>query len=398
MPFPPPQLFQMPFAMNTPNSLRRSLLALFLCAATAFAAEPAKPAEARTYNWWKDQPAARQRVLTCPTNEFEKASDDYVAIFFNTNYPLNQRYQRVTDVEWPVLAHPMDVREALAKLKAESDRPDMQLTYYRTLLGWMANRYGARNRWRWDCDDVGADPLDESCSREARLALIEKALADPLVKDKASLLASKADLLTELFRFDEARSVLASLTASTNEAERADAYVWLATLCERRAGRFYTPAWRPYQQEALANYLLALNCTKGPRSTGNWGYRQKAVDCAIGLEEWSAAEKFLDAIMKSELHFRRPATNNFTAARMARIAWGRKDYAKVVEAFNLLNDKPAKEDYSVADQRHHAQALQLLGRYDEELVLLEKLSKTSNRRWRDYFAFCHDRLKKRLGK
>ncbi len=385
--------------MNT--SLRHdfALLALSLCvaSATALADAPAKPGEPAKPNWWVDQPAAHQRVLNCPESEFEQACADFIAIHFNTNHPLHLRYDRVTEVGWPVLAHPMDIREALAKLKAESDRPDMQLKYYKVLLGWMANRYGPRNRWRWDCDDQGADPLDESCSREARIAVIEKALDDPLVKNKAELLAMKADLLKELLRFDEARQLLSALTATTNEAARADAHVRLAFFNEQRAERFYTPEWRPYLQEALANYILASSCKKGPEQPGNWGYKNRAVDCAIRLGEWGTAEKFLDDVMKSELRYNRPATNNFVASRLARIAWGRKDYEKAVEGFNLLN-KPSKEDYTTDDQRHHAQALQLLGRHEEELALLETLSKTANRRWRDYFAFCHDRLKKRLGK
>lgn len=388
--------------MDTLLRHRRTLLALSLCvaSATALAAEPAKtgkPAEPAKPDWWKDQPAARERVLTCPESEFEQACADFIAIHFNTNHPLHLRYDRVAEVGWPVLAHPMSVPEALAKLKAESNRPDMQLRYYQKLIDWMAGRYGPRNRWRWDCDDAGADPLDESCSREARIAVIEKALADPLVTDKAGLLAMKATLLKELLRFEEAHQIFSALTATTNDSERADAHVRLAVFCEQRAERFYTPDWKPYLREALANYVLAANCKKGPGRSENWGYKTRAVECAIRLEEWGTAEKFLEGIMADELRYHRPATNNYIASRMARIAWGRQDYEKAVEAYALLS-KPNADDYSTDDQRHHAQALQLLGRHDEELALLETLSKTANRRWRDYFAFCHDRLKKRLGR
>ncbi len=395
--------------MNSLHRPSRPLLLLALCAAaaTAPAAEPAKPAPAVAVaatpakpekpDWKKDLHAARERVLRCPEGEFEKACEDYLALFFRPDYPLESRIASVAGVGWDVLAHPMDVRKAAARLKAEAGTPGENYRYYRALLDWMAGRYGPRNRWNWDNDDAGTNPLDASCSREARIAFIEKGVADPALSEEGriSLLQTKAELLEQLFRYDEARQVLSALTATSNEAYRADAYVNLAAFFERRAERFYLPEWRPDLQNAVANYRLAATCRKGPKSSSNWGYVDRAIRCAIRAEDWDAAESFIDLRLGKQ----RAETNAFVAISIARMSWARKDYGKAADNYGLFFEKRSKWDqYTTDDQRHYAQSLHHLGRYEEELALLDTFAKTAHRNWRDYFAFCRDRLKERLGK
>ncbi len=133
----------------------------------------------------------------------------------------------------------------------------------------------------------------------------------------------------------------------------------------------------------------------GPKTPGNWGYKESAADCALKAGDFHAARAVLDKIVAAS----KGATNDFVRIRLGRIAWAEKDYAGVVALYPPV-DSPlnTREQYPMEDRANVAKALKLLGREEEELRVLEILKNKADRNWKSYYAFAYDRLKAKLGK
>ena len=168
----------------------------------------------------------------------------------------------------------------------------------------------------------------------------------------------------------------------------------LCALPQGRASRYYTPDWQPYLRQATA-YLQAIAVGTGPRTPGNWGYRESAANCAIRAGDFNAARTVLESIIAAS----KGATNDFVRVRLGRIAWAEKDYEGVI-AFYPPVDSPlnTREQYTIEDRARVARALKLLGREEETLQALEVLKDKADSNWKSYYTFAYERMKARLGK
>lgn len=335
---------------------------------------------------------ARRECLVCPDADFPRAEAALKALFEDPKHDAGARLSKLRAIVHESLPFDVDVLATAAKIKEQSADPAVQLKYYLDMADYMSFMYGG---WEWGQEQPGVDPLNPAYSYEARLDLMDKGIADPKVVNKIPLHFHKAWLLDKLERFAEAEQIYLMQTANTNAAERADAFVNYARFLEGRAARYYTPAWKPYLKQATAAYLQALAVGVGPKTPGNWGYRESAANCAIAAGDFNAARTVLDYIVAGS----KGATNDFVRIRLGRIAWAERDYEGVV-AFYPPVDSPLniREQYPMEDRANVAKALKLLGREEELLKALEVLKNKVDRNWRSYYAFAYDRLKAKLGK
>ena len=335
---------------------------------------------------------ARRECLLCPDTDFPKAEATLKALLEDPKHDAGARLAKLRAIVHESLPFDVDVLGTAAKIKEQSADPAVQLKYYLDMADYMSFLYGG---WEWGREQPGVDPLNPAYSYEARVDFMDKGIADPKVVNKIPLYFHKAWLLDKLERFAEAEQIYLVQTANTNAAERADAFVNYARFLEGRAARYYTPAWTPYLQQATAAYLQALSVGVGPKTPGNWGFKESAANCAIKAGDFNAARTVLENLVVGS----KGATNDFVRIRLGRIAWAEKDYEGVVALYPPI-DSPLniREQYTLEDRANVAKALKLLGREEEELQALEVLKNKADRNWKSYYAFAYDRLKAKLGK
>ena len=334
---------------------------------------------------------AKHRCLVCPDEELPKAEEAVKALFLDPKQDANARLDKLRLIFSEGLTFNLDVLDIAAKIKAQSDDPAVHLRYYTAMNEYMSDMYGG---WAWGQEQDGHDPLNEAFSYEARLAFTDKGLADPKVVNKLPLQYHKAWLLDKLERWTDAEQLYLSMTTNTNLRDRADAYVNYARFMEGRAKRFYTPDWQPYLKQALAAYQQAMALDVDPRTPGNWGFRQSAVDCAIHARDFGAARSAIADIVAHS----KGQTNNFCRIRLGRIAWEEGDWEGVVNGYPGIDaDCHPYDNYLIEDRVKIAKALKLLGRDEELLAALDVLAKKRAKgKWKSYYEFAHDRLKTKL--
>lgn len=335
---------------------------------------------------------AKRESLVCPDADFPKAEAALKALFLDGKYDAVARLQKLSTIMHERLPVVIDVLDTGAKILEQSKDPAVHAAYYMCMAEYMSYMYGG---WEWGREQPGIEPLNPRYSYESQLAMVEKGLADPLVVSKSALSYRKAWILGLLERFDEASQVYLSRTANTNLPERADAFVNYARFLEGRAKRFYTPEWQPYLKQAEASYLQALALGVTPKTPGNWAFREYGANCAIAAGDYSAARRFIDSIIAGN----KGKTNDFARIRLGRIAWAEKDYEGVVRFMPPVDSAlNTREQYPLADRALVAKSLKLLGREEEELAVLEALSKKADRNWKSYYTFAYERLREKLGK
>jgi len=333
---------------------------------------------------------AKYRCLNCPDAELPKAEEALRALFLDPKQDAMARLDVLQRMYAEPLTFDFDVLGVAAKIKAQSDDPEVHLKYYTNMNNYMSDMYGG---WAWNQEQIGFDPLNPAYSYESRLAFTEKGIADPKVVKKLPLYYHKAWLLDRMERWDEAEQVYLKFLTQTNLRSRADAYVNYARYLEGRAKRFYTPDWMPYLKRALAAYQEAVALDTNPNSPGNWGYLQSAVDCAIHAEEYGTARSDIDVIIKKH----KGQTNNFCRIRLGRIAWEEGDWEGVVASYPGIDvDAHPYDKYEFSDRVKIAKALKRLGREEELLDALQVLSKRAKAKWKSYYKFAYDRLKAKL--
>ena len=333
---------------------------------------------------------AKHRCNVCSDAELPKAEEAVRQLLLDPKHDPIARLEKLRIAFSEGLTFNLDVLDFAAKVKAQSDAPAVHLRYYTAMNEYMSDMYGG---WAWGQEQDGHDPLNEAYSYEARIAFTDKGLADPKVVNKIPLQYHKAWLLDKLERWTEAEQIYLSMTTNTNLRDRADAYCNYARFMEGRAKRFYTPDWQPYLKQALAAYQQAMALNVDPRTPGNWGFRQSAVDCAILAKDFGAARSAIADIVAHS----KGQTNNFCRIRLGRIAWEEGDWEGVVKDYPGIDaDCHPYDNYLVEDRVKIAKALHLLGRQQEELAALEVLTKRAKGKWKSYYEFARDRLKARL--
>ena len=335
---------------------------------------------------------ARRECFLCPDADLPGAEAALKALLLDPKQDAGARLAKLKGIFQEGLPFEVDVLGKAARIKQQSDDPAVHLRYYLDVAEYMGNMYGG---WSWGQEQPGHDHLNPAYSYEARVELMDKGLADPKVVNKIPLYYHKAWLLDKLERFSEAGQIYLMQTANSNAAERADAFVNYARFLEGRASRYYTPDWQPYLRQATAAYLQAIAVGTGPRTPGNWGYRESAANCAIRAGDFNAARTVLESIIAAS----KGATNDFVRVRLGRIAWAEKDYEGVI-AFYPPVDSPlnTREQYTIEDRARVARALKLLGREEETLQALEVLKDKADSNWKSYYTFAYERMKARLGK
>ncbi len=335
---------------------------------------------------------AKRECFVCRDADFPEAEAAFKALLEDPKHDAGARLSKLRTIVHDSLPFDVDVLGIAARIKEQSADPAIHLKYYLDMADYMSFMYGG---WEWGQEQPGVDPLNPVYSYESRIEFVDKGIADPKVVNKTPLYYHKAWLLDKLERFAEAEQIYLAQTANTNAAERADAFVNYARFLEGRAARYYTPAWRPYLQQATAAYLQAISVGVSPKTPGNWGYKESAANCAIKAGDFSAARTVLSNIVSSA----KGATNDFVRIRLGRIAWAEKDYEGVVSFYPPV-DSPLniKEQYTMEDRANVAKALRMLGREEDELHALEILKNKADRNWKSYYAFAYDRLKAKLGK
>ena len=333
---------------------------------------------------------AKHRCNVCSDAELPKAEEAVRQLLLDPKHDPIARLEKLRFAFSEGLTFNLDVLGLAAKVKEQSDDPAVHLRYYTAMNDYMSDMYGG---WAWGNEQDGHDPLNEAYSYESRLAFTDKGLADPKVANKIPLQYHKAWLLDKLERWTEAEQIYLSMTTNTNLRDRADAYVNYARFMEGRAKRFYTPDWQPYLKQALAAYQQAIALGTDPRTPGNWGLRENAVDCAIRAREYGVARSVINVIVARN----KGQTNNFCRIRLGRIAWEEGDWEGVVANYPDIDaDVHPYDKYEIEDRAKIAKALKLLGRDEELLAALEVLEKRAKGKWKSYYKFAHDRLAERL--
>ena len=334
---------------------------------------------------------AKRRCLLCPDDELPKAEEALKALLLDPAQDAAARLETLRTMYSAGLTFDIDVLATAAKIKEQTDDPAAHLKYYTAMSSYMSDMYGG---WEWGNEQPGYDSLNPAYSYEARVALMDKGLADPKVDNKLSLLIQKAGLLVRLERWTEAEQIYLSMTANTNIADRADAYVNYARFLENRAKRYYTPAWRPYLRQASAAYQQALALNRDPRTPANWGFREAAVNCAIAARDFGAARSAIGVIVARN----KGQTNDFCRVRLGRIAWEEEDWEGVIANYPPVDSPLSVRDdvYTMDDRAKVAKALKVLGREEEELAALKMLTGKADRRWKSYYQFAHDKLAEKL--
>ncbi len=227
--------------------------------------------------------------------------------------------------------------------------------------------------------------LDAALSREARLALIDRALADEGIANHSEYPRHKVDVLRELGRYDEAEKYILEGIAHTNSQVSASDWQELLGKCYAdTARRYYAPADPTLTQKAIAAYRRALEIKPQSRVA-----RLELPDLYLRLGDYDAARQAIEYNIGVE----RGNTNAASAVQLANIAFAQKNYAEAVDLYALV-DKP-----DLGTREKLARALYALSRFDECLVHLDILAKeTRNRYRRPYFQYCADRIRASIAK
>ena len=226
--------------------------------------------------------------------------------------------------------------------------------------------------------------LDPAVSREARLALIERGLADKLVSSHADLPQLKVDALVDLGRSDEAERYILDGVAHTNADLRIGLwYDLLGRFYENASKRYYSKPDAALVGKAIAAYRQALD--KNP-----------AQSTLVALADLCTAAGDYDGALEplgKMLEANRGATNDVAAVRLGNVAFARKDYAAAAAHYALV----ARPD--ALTQERLAASYNAVGDYANCAATLEKLLPTIRNRYkRPHLEFCLQKARERAGK
>lgn len=337
----------------------------------------------------KESPSAFERVhaqflrlnlevKTCPEPDYEAAVAALKAFFdgpaLDELPPLEHVNFLYDNVSVQDLPFNLDIL-AMAD-KAAGTNGDARAVFY-------GGRYrGAIKRM---ANAVNDGSLDPGVSREARLALVERALADPYVPNHANYVEFKVNALVDLGRYDEAEKFLVDGASHTNyQLSVGSWYEQLAEFYVKTSARYYSKPSSELRRKAIEAYRKAVAAVPPARNS-----RGPLADLCIAEGDVEGARAAIDAIVAAN----RGQTNGVVLLKLGNLAYSQEDYAGAADFLGRV-ERP-----DLATREQLAQALYAVGRYDECLVQLKVLAKeTRNRYRRPYFNYCADRIRQLVEK
>lgn len=313
-----------------------------------------------------DYPAKRREMLDFLANPGTAAPEAYVNFLFaNVGYDATKQRQ----FEVPDLL-------ALAE-KASRGNEAARLAYFTG---------GVRHYERMLAFDPTA--LDPRFTREERLAFIERALTDPLLaKQRAAVLAAKADVLRALDRKDEAEKLMrAAADESVSLALR-----FLPKLAEafvNDAARFYDrpdPATLGKAKEALDRYFALADVSKRDHGGYLKACEQRArieLDLADPAEAVRWTERLVAATRTGE-------TNQVAAVLFGDAAYRAGDWKRAADMYAL-----AREKLPWRVREKFARALYASGRLEEARKETELAAAKAGKYKRQELRYLADVMRK----
>ncbi len=314
------------------------------------------------------------------------AEDDYgkniaamKAFVEGVDLPPYETVRFLFDTVWPS-DYPLDLDYLALADKAAGTNEAARSAFYGDAGG---------GGYRKMLDAARSDSLDPAMSAEARLAFVERALADPRftgVNGKAKFVTYKVETMVALGRLDDAEKFLLEGAAKTNAPlDEASWQMRLGDFYKSVSPRYYSQPNAELQAKAIAAYSRAAYDPKPPKNVC-----ATLADLCISAGDYDGARKALEAIVADS----RGTTNAATMVKFGNLAYAQEDYAAAAEFYGQV-DSPDLETRGKA-----ATSLYVLGRYDECLPHLEVLASQKNRNkyTRPYFAYCLQKLKEKSEK
>jgi len=241
--------------------------------------------------------------------------------------------------------------------------------------------------------------LDESMSHEARLAVIDAALADARWKDRHGWLKQRRfDALSDLGRDAEAEAYLLQLQgAAVDDRERAGLSEQLGNFYISRAPRYCSKPDAKTLTKAAAQYrkVVALSEKDASRSQR---MLQKIAECHYRAGDFAAARQALDeeTALVEKLHERtRPQVSEAIAVLRGDMLFDEKDFAGALGQWLPYGESLKKTN--AARLERVCRAFSGAGRRAEMLPYLEALAKKGNKYTRLRYEYNLDLLKKEIG-
>ncbi len=209
--------------------------------------------------------------------------------------------------------------------------------------------------------------LDPAVSREARLALIERGLADKLVSSHADLPQLKVAALTDLGRSDEAERYILDGIAHTNADLRIGLwYDLLGRFYENASKRYYAKPDKALVGKAMVAYRQALD--KNPAQST----LVALADLCTAAGDYDGALEPIERMLAAN----KGATNDVVAVKLGNVAFARKDYAAAAAHYSQV----ARPD--VRTQENLAASYNAIGDFEKCAETLEKLLPTVGNRYK----------------
>ena len=332
----------------------------------------------------KESPSAFERAYakfllleldakTCPDADCEAAVAALKAFFDGPALDELPPVEHVNFLYETLSAHklPFDLDLIAMADKAAGTNADARALFY-------GGRY--RGAIRKMAGAVNDGSLDPAVSREARLALIDRALADPCLPSHANYPEFKSEVLVELGRYDEAEKFLLDGIAHTNfQLNVGSWYELLGKFYDTTSKRYYAEPNAELRRKAIDAYRKAIDAKPPARNS-----RGVLADLCIAAGDVEGAKYAIDSIVENL----RGQTNGTVLLKLGALAFAQEDYAGAAEFLGKV-EKP-----DLATREKLATALYAEGRYADCLPHLEILAKeTRNRYRRPYFQLCLEKAK-----
>ena len=225
--------------------------------------------------------------------------------------------------------------------------------------------------------------LDPTVSREARLAFVERGLADTFVSNHSDLPQLKVAALVDLGRSDEAERYILDGIAHTNADLRIGLwYDLLGKFYENASKRYYSKPDAALVQKAIAAYRQALD--KNPAQST----LVALADLCTAAGDYDGALEPIEMILAGN----KGVTNDVVAVKLGNVAFARKDYASAAAHYAQV----ARPD--VKTQENLAASYNAVGDYASCAATLEKLLPAIHNRYKKpWLEFCLQKARERAG-
>ena len=271
----------------------------------------------------KESPSAFERAYaqfllleldfkTCPDAECENAVAALKAFFDGPALDALTPVEHVNFLFDTLSAHnlPFGLNLIAMADKAAGTNGDARAVFY-------GGRYrGAIKRM---ANAVNDGSLDPGVSREARLALVERALADPYVPNHANYVEFQVNALVDLGRYDEAEKFLVDGASHTNyQLSVGSWYEQLAEFYVKTSARYYSKPSSELRRKAIEAYRKAVAAVPPARNS-----RGPLADLCIAEGDVEGARAAIDAIVAAN----RGQTNGVVLLKLGNLAYSQEDYA-----------------------------------------------------------------------